>query len=79
VTAQDALLEAQLAQANEEFDRKIFHLRLLRFTGVLRETLEGLPPESTTTKTPSTRPTTAPQGPLQLRPTTVPGERSSAN
>src|SRR5690606_20496294 len=44
VIAQDALLEAQLAQANEEFDRKIFHLRLLRSAGLLRETLESMPP-----------------------------------
>lgn len=39
IIAQNALLDAQLAEASEEFDLKVFYLRLLRATGTLREML----------------------------------------
>lgn len=39
VAAQDALLQAELASAAEDFDQQVLRLQLLRRVGVLRETL----------------------------------------
>jgi outer membrane protein len=41
VAAQDALLDAQLQLASEEFDRKVNYLILLQASGVLREQIEA--------------------------------------
>ncbi len=43
VSAQDALLQAELASATEKFDQQVLRLRLLRTAGTLRETLLTLP------------------------------------
>ncbi len=44
VAAQDALLEAQLQYASEQYDLKIAYLNLLRAIGLLREELEAMNP-----------------------------------
>lgn len=53
VSAQDALLQAQLAFRSEEIDQKLLHVEMLRAEGILRETLLG----SSTTQ-PATLPMT---------------------
>lgn len=56
VTAQDAMLQAELALVTEKIDQKVLWLSLLRSCGTLRETLleVSLPP----TASPATQPTT---------------------
>lgn len=49
VTAQDALLEAQLRLASEEYDRKVIYLSLVRATGQMREQLTAMPATSQAT------------------------------
>lgn len=57
VTAQDALLEAQLRLASEEYDRKVLYLSLLRATGILRESVTAMPASTQpATRSPATRP-----------------------
>jgi outer membrane protein len=55
VVAQNALLNAQLQLASEEFQRKIAYLDLLRAVGLLREEAEGR-----SSRLPTTRATTQP-------------------
>ena len=57
LTAQDALLNAQLRQTDERFNRKVSYLSLLRAVGVLSTRLPG---EAKATTQPTTIPATQP-------------------
>jgi outer membrane protein len=72
IQAQDALLEAQLALSSEQFDRKLFYLALVRESGMFREALEAALAGPAVAVEPAAEPTTAPRGPLLLRPVTRP-------
>jgi outer membrane protein TolC len=61
LTAQDALLSAQLQLASERYNQKVFYLNLLRAAGALTTRLPGEPATAPTTA-PATRPGTMPAG-----------------
>jgi outer membrane protein TolC len=71
VTAQDALLRAQLDLASEIYDRKVLYLNLKRAAGMLREELETMPALPMTDEA-TTQPAPSPRGPLRLGPVRVP-------
>jgi outer membrane protein len=74
VAAQDALLDAQLQLASEEYDRKVFYLRLLRATGLLRQELERMFSLSEGPGAPTSQEDQDADGSLPLRPVTRPSE-----
>ena len=75
VVAQDALLNAQIGLASEEYDRKVLYLTLLRQTGLMRQELEAMPADASVAAadTPvADRPTTVPVDGFDLGPVTRP-------
>lgn len=59
ITAQDAMLQSQLALATETIDQKLYWLALLRANGTLRETVLEVEPADRATTGPTTAPTTS--------------------